>query len=391
MRTPGRLRAGLLSLLLLCGLAAGCDGSTPPLPAPLTLDWTRLDLPMPPGPPGRTVLRDVTVCDGHWYAVGAITAPDGATRPAAWASTDGSTWRALSMSAHSFYGKISTVYAAGCREGVLAAIGAQTGGAHGYPRVNTWQQRSDGSMIEVDASSFELYGGPKAVNVSRIVGGPTGWIMAGNRSSGAASWVSADASDFAIVEGAPALAGDSTGQTWSADVVATAGGWTMVGGFLPVGRIDRDPVAWTSPDGVTWQRLAVPGDPVAYDELQRVAVAGDGLLAVGLRGQRFGAWRSDPDGWHATGTFGAAATGTVASARSLAVLGGTAYAAVSDGRAHRLWRSTDAGATWGEIVAPGPTTAGSGRATALAAADGRIVLVLDDGNAAGLWSATVSE
>jgi hypothetical protein len=246
-------------------------------------------------------------------------------------------------------------------------------------------------MIEVDASSFELYGGPKAVNVSRIVGGTGGWIMAGNRSSGAASWVaSADASDFAIVEGAPNLAGDPTGQTWSADVVNTPQGWTMVGGYLPVGRIDRDPMAWSSPDGVSWQRLTVPGDPVAYDELQRVAVTGDGLLAVGLRGQQFGAWRAAPDGWHAAGTFGAAASGAVASVRSLVVLGGTAFAAVSDGRTHRLWQSKDGGTTWVEIIEPGPATAGSGRATALAGTNGQIVLVLDDGNGAGLWTTTVA-
>ena len=46
----------------------------------------------PPGPPGRTLLRDATACAGRWYVVGGVVDPAGETRPAAWTSPDGTSW-----------------------------------------------------------------------------------------------------------------------------------------------------------------------------------------------------------------------------------------------------------------------------------------------------------
>ena len=78
-------------------------------------------------------------------------------------------------------------------------IGSRSGGAHGNPRVTSWYQRADGALVDMQAP-FELYGGPEAVSVRRVVAGPSGWLIAGNRLSGAAVWVSADATDFRIVD-----------------------------------------------------------------------------------------------------------------------------------------------------------------------------------------------
>ena len=88
-------------------------------------------------------------------------------------------------------------------------VGAKSGGAHGNPRVTTWYRRDDGVFTDVVAA-FELYGGPLAVTVGRIAGGPDGWLIAGARTSGAAVWLSDDATDFRLVDGDPALSSDDS-------------------------------------------------------------------------------------------------------------------------------------------------------------------------------------
>ena len=60
---------------------------------PVRPRWHALALPMPAGPTGRLMLRDAVACAGRWYVVGAVGGADGATRPAAWTSTDARTWQ----------------------------------------------------------------------------------------------------------------------------------------------------------------------------------------------------------------------------------------------------------------------------------------------------------
>ncbi|GAB3940705.1 hypothetical protein GCM10027614_24810 [Micromonospora vulcania] len=188
---------GILALLL-----GGCDGSgtptdarstgagsTAPEPPALRPQWQSLTLPAPPGGAGRLLLRDATACAGRWFLTGGVADASGGTRPAAWTSVDGTTWTVVPVLADSFYGRQNVLSSVACREGKAAVIGAKVGGAHGYPRVSTWRQRADGALVEVQAS-FETYGGPKAVNVSELAAGPSGWLIVGNRTAGAASWVS---------------------------------------------------------------------------------------------------------------------------------------------------------------------------------------------------------
>ncbi|PWR05230.1 hypothetical protein DKT68_27980, partial [Micromonospora acroterricola] len=285
---------GLVALLL-----AGCDSSAEPAgdtsagdtsagarpstatPA-LRPGWQPLTLPAPPGGAGRLLLRDAAACAGRWFLVGGVADTAGGTRPAAWTSLDGTTWAVVPIRADSFYGRQNVLLSVACRDGRAAVIGAKVGGAHGYPRVSTWRQRADGTLLEVQAS-FETFGGPKAVNVSRLAAGAPGWLIVGNRSAGAASWVSSpEAAEFALVEGAPELASDGAGVTWAFDAVAVPAGWVAVGGLLPAGRIDRDPAVWSSPDGRSWRRTVLPGGP-EYEELQRVTLVGGVPAAVGLR------------------------------------------------------------------------------------------------------------
>ncbi|MGC5290866.1 hypothetical protein [Micromonospora sp. DT231] len=379
--------SGLFALLL-----AGCDGprapsdaeSTPAAAPALRPDWQPLALPAPPGGAGRLLIRDATACAGRWFVVGGVLDAQGGTRPAAWTSVDGTTWTVQPVRPDSFYGRQNVFLSVACRDGKAALIGAKVGGAHGYPRVSTWRQVADGALVEVQAS-FETYGGPKAVNVSRLTAGAAGWLIVGNRSAGAASWVSsADAAEFALVEGAPELASDAVGVTWAFDAVATSAGWLAVGGMLPAGRIDRDPAVWSSPDGRSWRRTVLPGGS-EYEELQRVTLVGGVPVAVGLRGGTFGAWRQEAGGWVAGGTFGRWAGAGVQAVASLVSSGDRLFAAVTDGARHSVWVSTDRGGSWREVTMPLDVPAGVDRDVTLVAVGDRWWLAADDGTRAGLW------
>ncbi|SIN08618.1 hypothetical protein [Micromonospora cremea] len=383
---------GLFALLV-----SGCDGSAEPTggastgagstaaaePA-LRPAWQPLTLPAPPGGAGRLLLRDGAACAGRWFLVGGVADTSGGTRPAAWTSVDGATWTVVPVRADSFYGRQNVLSSVACRDGKAAVIGAKVGGAHGYPRISTWRQLPDGALVEVQAS-FETYGGPTAVNVSRLAAGAPGWLIVGNRSAGAASWVSSPpAAEFALVEGAPELASDAVGVTWAFDAVAAPPGWLAVGGLLPAGRIDRDPAVWSSPDGRSWRRTVLPGGP-EYEELQRVVLVGGVPVAVGLRGSTFGAWRQEATGWVAAGAFGRRAGSGVPGVTSLVVAGDRLVVAVADGARHSVWVSADRGGSWREAAMPLDVPAGADRDVALVAVGDRWWLVADDGSRAGLW------
>ncbi|MEQ4304296.1 hypothetical protein ABNF97_23420 [Plantactinospora sp. B6F1] len=419
---PGcrRLLAGLLAVPLL----AGCDSPEPD--RTVRPEWQPLSLPAPAGATGRLVVRDVATCAGRWYAVGAFATPaegvrDGDTRPAAWTSADGLSWTPLRLTPRTYYGQRALLYSVACRDGRVAVIGAKRGGAHANPRVGTWHLASDGSLVEVTAP-FELYGGPQAVDVARVSAGPGGFLIAGNRMSGAAVWRSADAGRFDIVEAAPGLASDARGETWAFDGVATPSGWLLVGGIVRAGRTDRDPLAWTSSDGLGWRRLEPPAT-AEYEELQRVVLLDGTPVAVGLRGAGFGAWRGagattptapttgpvgpgDPTaptagpggpgasssagdggsaGWVAVGRFGAADRNGIPRIRSLTVAGGRLLVATSDGIKHALWSSDDGGVTWRAVSSPVAMPAGVYQDVVLRGDERRLVLVVDDGEQSRLW------
>jgi hypothetical protein len=313
---PARVLRALVALTLVAACA-----SAPPNA------WTEVSLPGP----DTHLLRDAVACGEQWYVVGGRAGPDGETSPAAWAGTDGRTWRSLTLAAlpGSYYGPRSVLYAVACANGRIAAVGSRSGGAHGNPRTSTWYERPDGSLAEA-AAPFDTYGGDTAVDVGRISGGSAGFLIAGNRTGGAAAWTSRDGVRFRLFENAPGLA-----RGFARD------GAVLDGRLLLVGGVGDAPAAWTSVDGTSWQRADVPGED-GYEELQRVVRLGTHLVAVGPRGDTYGAWRG-PD-WAAVGRFGKPdATGL----RSLTVARGRLYAA-----AGRLWRSTDAGESWSTVTTP---------------------------------------
>jgi hypothetical protein len=396
-----------LLVTLLVAASAGCTVANPDTnrdAAPVTVDWRPVTLPVTGA--GRAAPRDAVNCAGTWYVVGAVIAPDGGIRPAVWAGPDGTTFAEVPLDAHTFYGRQNLLYTVGCRDGRIATVGAKSGGAHGNPRVATWYQRDDGSLTEVEAY-FELYGGGDHVGVSHIAGGPAGWVIAGNRVSGAAVWVSADAHEFELIEygggkvsgitgstasPAPSAGASPTGgpdPTAAADVVATSDGWMVVGSVLPTGRTGRDAATWSSTDGRSWARQTVPATD-GDDALLRVAKVSDGLLAVGVRGDAFGAWtRSDEkDQWVAAGAFGRTRGQIAAGVGGIAPLGDRVLVATEAGGGRQLWSTDPAGRAFAPVTAPAAVPAGGETAMTVAGAGGVVLLVADDGRAGGVWLAT---
>ena len=331
-------------------------------------------------------MRDATWCDGTWWVVGAILGDDGASRPAAWRSTDGRTWRSVVTHPTDYYARRAILYAVACRDGRVAAIGAKSGGAHGNPRTATWRLLHDGALQNV-AASFILYGGEHAVSVNRVAGGPDGWVIAGNRSSGAAAWVAdREAATFRIVDHDLQLASDETTKTGALDVVHDGTAWTVVGRAEVTGRVSPGPQAWVSADGSQWTRQPVPADTDGFADLERVGRDGDDLLAVGIRDERFGTWRRTDGRWRATESFGALARGTSAPFVSgLATASSRALVAASDSAVFRLWART-AGGGWRQVRTPvRPASTGDDQLTV--ATDGETVLLLgDDGTSGRLWT-----
>src|ERR1700759_4008285 len=111
MRSSFSCAIGAVAVLL------AVSACSKPAPDP----WTRLDLP------GRGTfdLRDVTDCAGRSYAAGAPPAPDGTAPPAAWTSTDATTWTAVPFHplASSYYGPHQVIMSVACTGGQVAVIG----------------------------------------------------------------------------------------------------------------------------------------------------------------------------------------------------------------------------------------------------------------------------
>lgn len=373
-----RARRPLALLGLIAVLLAGCRPTGHAEPAPVRPAWQPVTLPAPPGSPGRLMLRDATACAGRWFVVGAVADAAGGTRPAAWTSTDAASWTALRPEARSPYGEENVLTAAACRDGRLAAVGAKSGGVHGNPRISTWRQAADGSLVEVPAE-FEVFGGPDAVNVGRMVGGYQGWLIAGNRATGAAAWISADGTDFRLVSAVPGLAADAAGRPWAADATATPSGWLLVGSVLPSGRTGMDPAVWSSPDGLAWRR-AVLSEAETAEDLQRVIRLGERTFAVGRRGDRLGAWVEEGGRWRSGGVFG----GGSGAVWGLAAVSGGVLELAAGGATG--WFSRD-GDGWSPVVLPVAVPVGNDRTVAVAGSADVALIVVDDGARVRIWSA----
>jgi hypothetical protein len=384
---PAHPRARIVAAVLVAValVAAGCRSGGGAGDAQ-RLSWRQVRLP---ATSGRVVARDLLRCGDRWYLVGAV-AGAGGNRPAAWSSVDGVGWSAVPVAPVTYYGQRHILYAAGCRDGRLGALGAAPGGAHGNPRTSSWYQRPDGTLTEVQAA-FELYGGPNAVAVSRIAGSPTstptgtpsatpsdastgaaspgrsgatgsggldgwviagGWLADGGRVGAAAWWATggAGAPAFQRVSGPPLGSGPDR-QTAAQDVAAMpTGGFLMVGSVLlfGTGAATSAPMAWYSPDGRRWTAITVEnpghdGNPGRDGALYRLATGTAGAFALGTRGTALTGWQLDPTGgrlWRSAGTLPAHPGDATTPVQSFGTAGRALAATVVDRGHLTLWLST---------------------------------------------------
>jgi hypothetical protein len=385
-----RLRLAVASAIFVPALTA-CTGHADRGPEP---HWQAVSLPAPPGPAGRLAVRQATRCGGAWYLVGGVflaePTADQDSRPAAWRSTDGRTWSPVPITATTYWGQRAILASVACSGDRITAVGARSGGAHGNPRVTTFAQEGTAGTTGLHdvVAAFSQYGGDKATNVGPIAGGDDGWLITGNRTSGPAVWTSDTGVDFVRHEDTPGLA-DTDAFTALAQAATWDGSrWVVVGGGNVRGKLNREPVAWTSVDGETWVREDVEGS-MDFDDLERPARTEAGVLALGLRGPTFGVWRREDGQWSHTGTFGHVRSDAGGSpfVASLAADANDYWATTSDGARYALWHSTD-GDDWTHVDTPAKAPGTAGDHLLSVAADTSVVLLLsDDGDAGRVWIA----
>ncbi|MCD4525542.1 hypothetical protein [Nocardioides sp. cx-173] len=377
----------LVGVLVLWGGSACTSPDEPPEdPTPVVVGWEQVPLPVPDGPAGRVGVRDAVACDGTWWLVGTVFTGGDGTRPAAWRSDDdGRTWQPLRFAPRAYWARRAVLSSVACRGDRVVMVGAKSGGAHGNPRVSTWYQRGDGAFVDVIAP-FPLFGGVEAVSVERVAAGPSDWLIAGNRTSGAAVWVSQDEREFELVDDDPALGRDERVDTLAIAQVHDGEGWTVVGSGQVEGRIV--PMAWVSPDGRTWSRQEVPAGET-FTELQRVAATDDGVLAVGLRDGAVGSWRRTGSSWVAGESFGPLDPDRAAFAgpSGLVASGDRALATASDGTSYAAWATLDS-SSWRPVEVPVNPAAGGGQVLTVAGTDETLLLLADDGLAGRVWRAS---
>jgi hypothetical protein len=334
------------------------------------------------------MLGDAAACASRWYAVGGYSEPGTGTRPAAWSTVDGDRWVVVPVHPSGAYGPHQMLYSVACSGGRIAALGAASGGVHGNPRTSTWRLDSTGALVEVDAP-FELYGGPNAISVDRLAGNDRGFVIAGTRlgadgRSTAAVWTSPTGEQFTLHDG---LGAGAPGLTSAVAATATPLAWIVVGTVLRAGTTAREPYAWSSNDGSTWTGEPIPGDAGEDAAAERSVAFGGAVVAVGVRGTGFGAWRrSTAGGWSAIGRFGSIRGSALPQVSGLTGAASRVYATVNDGSAFGLYSSRD-GAQFDQVGLPAGMTAGAQRRLIVAGTADLLLLGADDGASTRLWLA----
>ena len=345
------------------------------------LIWRAARLPVPAG--DRALVRGATWCRDRWLVVGATADARGDTRPAVWSSADGRQWRTLRLDpGDDYYAARAILISVGCARGRLAVLGAKSGGAHGNPRTATWRERPDGSLAVVGAP-FELYGGVSAISVNRLVGGPSGYLIAGTRVRGAAVWSSRDGDRFRLHEGARGLASTAHSSTQALDAVWWHGSWTVVGdSSADSGRLSA--TAWVGSGGGPWTPARLPGGST-ITTAERLVLTDAGPVAVGLDDQGFGVWADRQSGWSRVSTFGADdPDGTSADYVSGAAWTGSLLATTySDGARFRLAIGRTSGLDAARL--PVPVTVRGDHTVTIATHLDDAVLLTDDGEQGRVW------
>jgi hypothetical protein len=232
---------------------------------------------------GQAVPSDVIQTEGKLVAIGYVP-PD--WTPAAWTSSNSLEWAYHQVDSTAFTFPVALTRGSG---GSLVAVGR---------RVNdpvAWTS-SDGARWQVH--SVPVLGGTAAERMTAVVATDSGYLAGGSAGPElferrARFWTSRDGATWDPVADDPATFADAevTG------IAAVEHGYVAVG-WLGTAQHHTGGVAWTSSDGLTWNRVDDPAFDDAVASSMIVAPFG-GLLAVGSDIERKAAiaWLS-PDGQH---------------------------------------------------------------------------------------------
>ena len=371
--------------------------------------FTRISLP---GGTQPGVASIVHRSDGTWWVAGSLLDEFQVRRPALWTSADALTWTAVPIEAQTAYGKISELYALAASTRGVVALGAATGGAHGNPRTASWVLRDDGRLHDVVAD-FELYNGPRQIAVRSIIDGPTGWVIFGARNNqnnalGATSWTSATGDDFTIHDQDPDLSSSPGESIIGLDVAFDPGLDPAMGAgqLIAVGErfhatpgvassADTDAIAWTSPDGATWQRWTPPGLRLSAPDIQRaqrIAVDGPRVLITGTSDDgvrnRIVVWSTDDRRRWSRSTvtvFGSSSDATTAATAAVSADGHMIIGARINDRL-RIATSTN-GRRWTNVVLPADLPTGYRARIAAGVGDDVLLVGATSLTGGGLWRA----
>ncbi len=347
--------------------------ATPGRP-PVVAGWTSLT---PPAPDAR-VLAFLPV-GGELVALGSVPGPDGRA-PAAWATADAHSWRALPLTSATGYGAQAELVMAAADGPRVAAYGQAFGGAHSNPRPTLWAGTAAG-LVEHE-QPFTLLGGEDAIATDAetahagtfLLAGA--WDTAGGR-YGAAVWTSQDGVRWTRDADAPGLASAPGEQTFARGATAGPDGFLLLGSSLGADARST-PLAWTSPDGQAWRRIPLPSAGSATASGAACDAAGCVVLgATADADQHLTCWTlaDGRPGLRADGP----GRGLVEVSQALLV-GGRAYVVDAvDRLAHVETVGRDC-TGWASVPLP---VASSG--AALAPIGARLVLATTDGAASALW------
>lgn len=307
-------------------------------------------------------------------ALGSIPGPEGRA-PAAWTTADGRAWRTVPVEPRSPYAFRTELASVGIGDRIVV-LGQAFGGAHSNPRMTVWSGSAE-SLVE-HPQAVELFGGPHAIAVSAAAAlGGTGlligqWDGPSGR-YGAAVWTSPDDVVWDRRADDPALSSAPGEQTGAVNVTTGPPGFVAVGNTLRGTELGA--LVWTSPEGRSWQRYALPGERAVA---QRIGCDANGCLTFG---QTVGAgpavlcWPS----------FGAPATtgprGSAVEASQVLVRNERALATIRVDGGARLVSVTRDCTDWRDLELP--VRAAQARLGVLP--DGVVLATTDDAVASRLW------
>ena len=170
--------------------------------------------------------------------------------------------------------QISLAFAAAPTPAGFVAVGIQEPPAFAV----AWSSQDGRAWARV--ASFPVKTGTAALAVTA---GSGRLVVVGSDPAGAASWASADGMAWTGSASSSALAGPA-GATRMTGVTAWNGAFVAVGYSGDPLHDTETAAVWTSPDGISWQRLPATGTVFAGGRMLGVAAGRSGLVAVGTTG-----------------------------------------------------------------------------------------------------------